>query len=362
MSNSFKKVGRIAVHVVMCGAVVFFFGRNTVLRIPAWGAIYKEYLTGFLVLGLFYGNMFVLFPQLFLKERLSFYLGAIALCLFGAVGAEIALVYPQIAPFLESTFGSEAKHVLFSYWVLILLRDLGFFLSSFAICYIRHQTQLKERYESRLKEIAHEVDVQSSATTAEYANINDILYCQQGKNVTWVFMLGGAFLTCYNSLKKMKKLIGEELVIDVSKGLFVMRDKIHHYDIQSITIEDTVLAQFHTFEWGQDYYECACRILHANVSKENTSAVEGNVSGEVKNSPNSSADRQYLATLFRKYPNLRPVYSYIQRHPVCKANDISSKLSIPIGTLTRILKQLKDEGLIEYIGSKKTGGYQVMGN
>ena len=29
-------------------------------------------------------------------------------------------------------------------------------------------------------------------------------------------------------------------------------------------------------------------------------------------------------------------------------------------TVNRILKQLKDEGLIEYVGSKKTGGYRVV--
>ena len=362
MSKGLANFGRITVHVLVCIAVLLFFGRNSVLRMPACGAMYKEYLTGLLVLVLFYGNMFVLFPQLFLKERISVYLGAIALCLFGATGAEIALVHPQIAPFLESTFGSEAKHVLFSYWVLIFLRDLGFILSSFAICYIRHQTQLKERYESRLKEIAHEVDVQSSANTAEYANINDILYCQQGKNVTWVFMKGGNFFTCYSSLKKMKKLIGEDIVVDVSKGLFVMQDKIYNYDIQSITIADTVLAQFHTFEWGHDFYECAYHKLHTNLSKENTSAVVGNVPDEATIPPSSSVNRKHLATLFKKCPNLRPVYSYIYRHPICKANDISSKLSIPTGTLTRILKQLKDESLIEYTGSKKTGGYQVVEN
>ncbi|MBR4637407.1 MAG: MarR family transcriptional regulator, partial [Bacteroidales bacterium] len=60
-----------------------------------------------------------------------------------------------------------------------------------------------------------------------------------------------------------------------------------------------------------------------------------------------------------KHQNFRPVYSYIRRHPDCKASEISSGISIPTGSLNRILKQLKDEGLIEYTGSKKTGGYRV---
>ena len=32
---------------------------------------------------------------------------------------------------------------------------------------------------------------------------------------------------------------------------------------------------------------------------------------------------------------------------------------LSLSTVNRILKLLKDEGLIEYTGSKKTGGYRV---
>jgi len=34
--------------------------------------------------------------------------------------------------------------------------------------------------------------------------------------------------------------------------------------------------------------------------------------------------------------------------------------SISQATVNRILKKLKDEGLIEYVGSKKTGGYHAI--
>ncbi|MBQ3733116.1 MAG: winged helix-turn-helix transcriptional regulator, partial [Bacteroidales bacterium] len=56
---------------------------------------------------------------------------------------------------------------------------------------------------------------------------------------------------------------------------------------------------------------------------------------------------------------IKTIYTYISKHPYCKNPVISEKTKIPIGTVNRILAQLKDEGLIEYVGSKKTGGYRV---
>ncbi len=360
MSKNSSTFGRICIHVGFCVFIVIFFGKNSVLRMPACDALYKEYIVGLLPLILFYGNRLVLFPHLFLKERLFEYIGSVTLSLLAAASAELAWVYPQIASTLVSLFGDEAvKYLLFYYFPFILLRDFGFLLFSFVFCDIRHQTTLKKKYESRLKEIAGEVDIQKTENTSGFAKLQDILYCQQFKNVTWVSMSGGEFYTRYGSLKTLKKLLGENLLIDVSKGLFVMRDKIHSYDETSITIRDSVQDKLYPFEWGNGYFESACRKISARPSQEATETVLENTSEKTNSPSSSSTNRKHLTAVFKKHQNFRPVYSYIRRHPDCKASEISSGISIPTGSLNRILKQLKDEGLIEYTGSKKTGGYRV---
>ena len=360
MSNNLSTFGKICIHVGFCVFIVFFFGRNTVLRLPSCGAMYKEYVTGLLPLVLFYGNMFLLFPHLFLKERLFAYIGSVTLCLLAATCAELAWVYPQIAPSLVSLFGAESsKYLIVYYFPLVFFRNTGFILFSFAFCDIRHQTTLKKKYESRLKEIAGEVDILKTDNTPVFANINDILYCQQGKNFSWVFMAGGNFYIRYGSLKKLKNLLGENLLIDVSKGLFVMLDKIHSYDEASITIRDSVQDKLHPFEWGTGYYENARWKLSVSPSQETRETFLKNSSEKATNAPLTLESKKHLNAVFRLHPNFRPVYSYIRLHPGCKANDISSKHTIPTGSLNRILKLLKDEGLIEYAGSKKTSGYRV---
>ena len=327
---------------------------------PAYGAMRKEYIIGLLPLALFYGNMFVLFPQLFLKERLFAYIASVTLCLLASTGAELAWIYPQIEPALVGLFGDEAAKNLFAYYLpLIFLRNSGFVLFSFVLCDIRHQTALKKKYENRLKEIAGEVDILKTENTSELAKIQDILYCLQSKNVTWVTMSGGNFYTRYGSLKTMKKLLGEDLLIEVSKGLFVMQDKIHSFDETSITIRDSVQDKLYPFEWGAGFFENARQKLSVRPSQEATETVLGSTPEKTNSLSSSSANRKHLTAVFKKHQNLRPVYSFIRRHPDCKASEISSSLQIPTGTLNRTLKQLRNENLIEYSGSKKTGGYRV---
>ena len=51
------------------------------------------------------------------------------------------------------------------------------------------------------------------------------------------------------------------------------------------------------------------------------------------------------------------LYNFIKSHPNQKANAISQALNIPLRTIQRWIKQLREEDKIEFKGSPKTGGY-----
>jgi predicted HTH transcriptional regulator len=55
--------------------------------------------------------------------------------------------------------------------------------------------------------------------------------------------------------------------------------------------------------------------------------------------------------------DLEQILSYIQSHPMSKHPDIRQFADKSDATIERYLKVLKDQGLIEYVGSKRTGGY-----
>ena len=57
---------------------------------------------------------------------------------------------------------------------------------------------------------------------------------------------------------------------------------------------------------------------------------------------------------------LMQIYSFIEKNPLAKINSIEKFNKKSNKTIKRYLKILKDNGLIEYIGSDKTGGYKVI--
>jgi ATP-dependent DNA helicase RecG len=48
---------------------------------------------------------------------------------------------------------------------------------------------------------------------------------------------------------------------------------------------------------------------------------------------------------------------FVRKNPGFRTPQISKEIDVPIKTLERWLKQLRNEGKIEFRGSPKTGGY-----
>ena len=51
--------------------------------------------------------------------------------------------------------------------------------------------------------------------------------------------------------------------------------------------------------------------------------------------------------------------SYIQAHPGQRSNEMVVALNTPLRSIERWLKQLKENGLIEFTGATKSGGYHA---
>ena len=54
---------------------------------------------------------------------------------------------------------------------------------------------------------------------------------------------------------------------------------------------------------------------------------------------------------------INPLFSYIKNNPGKRTIDIAKNLNISLRTAERWIRKLRDEGRIEFKGSKKTGGY-----
>lgn len=351
-SELFVKIGA---DILFCAMVVFFFGRNCTLRFAACGALYKEYLVALLPLAVFHLTMFVLFPLLLQRNWRLWYVLALLACSLFAAALELLFVAPQLVPVLKKTLGEGSVFYSFrNYLLLITLRDLAFSAVAHIICESRLQKIMREKYEARLSAVANEVDESSNNPISPFFKADSILFCQQARNVTWVHLDDGRIISRHSSLKKLADLLGTDSLIYVSRDTIVMRDKILSYDDYHIGVGNPDSGLFRFFEWSPSFYEKAIMVLENAPDGEQTSQ-----HGELTCRKPQKVD-EVLPEYVKDNRNLRVVYRYIAQHPNCKATDVKTKSHVSQSTVNRILGQLKKEGLIEYQGSKKKGGYFVV--
>lgn len=57
---------------------------------------------------------------------------------------------------------------------------------------------------------------------------------------------------------------------------------------------------------------------------------------------------------------VKRIYAFIQENPGCRIPQIAKETNIAEKTLERYIKKLRDDGMIEFVGAPKNGGYQVL--
>lgn len=149
----------VCANLIFCVAVIVFFGRNTMLRLPAVGALFKEYLSGCIVLGLFYFQRMVIYPKIRFGITLRFILIALLFALLSAI-LEMLLVYPQVMNLLMANCSREESfRVLFNHSFYVFLRNVGFLVVSYFVSEFKNQKQLCNTYEIRIRENSKEIPV-----------------------------------------------------------------------------------------------------------------------------------------------------------------------------------------------------------
>ena len=400
MNFKSSTLATICTNLLFCLSVISFFGANTTLRLPAVGALYKEYLTGCIALVLFYFQKKILYPKLrhrILSRYIWIYL---SLALISAI-LEILLVYPQVMEILLiDNSKKEAIYCLLYYGFFVFLRDVGILVFSFFFCEYKSQKLLCNTYEIKIRETTNEIPVwvgventkggliplppisseQHPCTPDDnsfenepnnasetintyfgddlsYLPISDVWYCIQMKNTLFIYSLDNKLYFRSQSLKKIKHILGEHLFFQVSRDTLVMRKYISRVNENVVETENPVTKEKKEFPISDVY-----RTNELVTWKCETSASDSEQTDipHRKDGVDSSVGMSIKQHDLLKQKRNKTIYTYISKHPFCKATLLVEKTRIPLSTVNRILAELKKEGLIEYTGSKKTGGYRVV--
>ena len=372
--------------------VILFFGNFTTLRLPALGAMYKEYLTGVIVLVIFYANRYFLYPYYYLKNRkVNFMIISIS-CLIAAVFIESFLIYPQIYGILQKSYPEQrvVKYIII-FALYMFLRDAAILFTSFAWCEFERSLRKNDSYEMRIRELANEIPIDqiqedkdtnmagtestpSSEDLAQedvdnpnsslseipefrlFLSLNKIWYCEQARNATIIHDINDNLYLRYGSLKKIITLIGFENVIQITRDIVLIKKYIQHVEKDQVVIENPISHDTKSFQWSTVFFKeeyLSMKVMADDLSLDQNATLQS-----ADNDKKTNYSEQRLTLLNQK--KAKSVYKYISKHPFCKSDSIGKETHISTGTLHRILAQLKADGLIEYVGSKKTGGYRAV--
>lgn len=345
----------ILLNALFCAALLWFFTQNAYLR-PYAGSATKEILAGLLLLGTIYTNYYVLYPMLYNKYRVSYWISVAGASLVTAA-VELSICKTFIIEMNAYFIDEVGPFAFFSKLLLFVFgRNLTF---NFVPFVIRNMQNLKEEVETKVQVIYQQnrlLDVCDKKNNCQHIPIDNILYFRKEGNYMFVYTVEGATFTRYGSIKHLGQLLGEDEFVRISKSIIVPYQYIESYDEKQVFMKKMPGSEEAlSFHFGSQIRDHALKLLaeHVQILPKEEIAAE---KPEEETEPMQEKKPLSLPPQHK----LDAVYAYVQSHPNSRSNEITSKIKFSQSTIERCLVELRKQNLIEYVGSKKTGGYRVV--
>lgn len=379
---------RCAAQVLCAVMVVLLFGNFCRLRHIAWPCLYKEYLSGVIAIAPVFLNIYLFFPRLYLKNKNANYLFFTFLSVFLACLAEMWMVYPQIYAVAMYHSSAEAASVsVFFDGLCVLFRDIAFVCFAFLTQALRENRQHRLEMESQVLTFHNQIQAQmdenvSFDSTGFFSDnqdvktennaedmikteqkllrgksfeekemvlldVDNILYCQQDHNYTYMYLVDGQRYFRYGSLQEVMGLLTDANGVQISRNTFVLYRHIVRYDHEAVYLRNPHTDKENGLSISSYYRESAQSLLGQHFRKVVTENRK-----QRKEFSDITSDKRRKQTA--------SVYSFIANHPGCSAVEIKKHKHLSISTIQRIVVILKRRGMVEYWGSKRSGGYYAV--
>ena len=371
MANKKKIVLKSVILLGFSALVIVVFRYYSMLRPGAFGAIHKEMIAGGIVLALCFLNYFILYPRLYLRRLFLVYLVTTVFCTMAATILEVVLVYPQIKVFINMVSNASPREYYTVMTISLFLRDLCFVFFSFLIKLLESARQENNNINLLLQNTDNLLLARKDTKEKELVTVRleDISYCQQNENYAFMYLVDGTRVYRNCSLKSLYEQLSSSKVVRVSRKVLVFYRHIVSYDNNFVYVDVTNDGVPVGFEITDAYRQEASKLLkdHCMIAKKPEIAANPEVmtidmaqpSHHIQQTEKVAAQAGDIHRNEEKQTS-QQVMSFIQAHPGCKGSEIEVHFRVSLSTVNRILRQLREEGLIEYTGSKKTGGYRVV--
>lgn len=348
MNNNWKLVGVFGGQLVFSVFFFEYFSKNSFLR-PAVETN-TEYCIALMLIFAMFANFWILRLLFRKKNTMLVYLLFSAMEVIVTAFVEYILTIDvNLSIYPNELLISQGMPIKRRFFINLLLRNSGL------LCFValisdnlRLRVQLQDKEKQLFRE-KHQLEVQQIADkTTVLLNEDEICYIIQNQNYNTFVSFCGTKYSKRGTLNNIQDLLGEKNYVKISRSIIVRLKYIKsvNNNIIELFMADDVKDYHLTI--STTYISTALPEIEDFLKKREQSQTKSDNSG-------TKPDKRF-SMLPHKAQN---IHHYIINHPNCKLNDIVTDTHIPKSTITRYLKQMQDEGFVEYVGNKRTGGYRV---
>lgn len=350
-----KTIAVILLNVLLCATVIWLFTQNSVLR-PYAGSFLKEALSALLLLGSLYANYFLLYPKIHKKySYVAYWLSVVLLAVI--VGfADIAIAYPYISKCNAAVIQIVGFFTFFSTHLSYTIgRNLALNFFPYLFRERQHLRHSLEKERVIVYERVRMLDVTDKNSDIQLISIDEIFYCQQQRNFTVVYTVQNISYRRLGSMKHLEQLFGTKEFIRITNTIMVPFQYIKSCKENVVVMKKMPWQDAPTaFALEpKDSEETAESILEGLMRYKTLAGGKGS---SVK-VPRQAVKRKPIVPPDEK---VRVVLSFIENHPNCNSVDIIAETQFSLSTVERCLIELKKNGLVEHVGSRRRGGYIVV--
>ena len=376
--QSIKKTGHIIVGQILFFILfILYYLRNSFLR-PMNSTDVELILALIIVVGMAV-NYWLLYPLIYLKH--SFWMYAIATILEAAMAVllEYHLTFDSILQLIpKEAILPDKSSIRFTLLLNYFFRDIC--LMAFAGLMadnLGQKFKLLETDNLMLRR-KNQIFAQRNGKEDFIIDASSICYVQQRQNYTRIFTIDGQDYERRGSLNYFEEAPKGLNGVKISRNTIVFMpyvQALNDKEVTVITMQNPITSI--NLPLGKSIAPSAIleieRYLHQKAKNKVTETdknleniIDQNSSLAIvkEKAPENKVAEQYepQKTVKRESENNKSsmIRKYISLHRDCNIKDIVSATQIPKSTVTRYLKELQAQNLIEYVGSKKTGGYRVV--
>ena len=353
--QSFKKtIPLITGQVVFFSLFFWYFLHYNFLR--PYTDMWVECLLAVLLIVTMITNYWIVYPYIIKKHS---YFAYLFVSFFESLAINIIeyLVTYQASLAIYGDFIQQMGHSM----MVLLPTYCNTFLRDFALLVfvglVADNIQLSEKQvenDQELLRAKNQLLVRNQGKTC-VIDMAPIYLCRQEKNYATLYSVDGQRYKKRISLKDLENLLKAQQFIRISKSDIIRLSSIQKCEDNLLIFKDSVVTNTKAIPIGKSFMESVVPAILQYLQNELESV----------SVPDSSLEEeQQTAVTEPEIPMLNPkaaiIRQYVSSHRDCKLDEIVSETKIPKSTVTRYLKELQQDGLIEYVGSKKTGGYRVV--